>query len=121
MNKAIDMSETTDMNDTIEHSPEDLEQLVIDVLKTCYDPEIPVNIYELGLIYGVDIHPGNVVHVVMTLTAPSCPVAGSLPGQIEERLRDTPGINDARVHVTWEPPWNMSMMSDEAKLELGML
>jgi FeS assembly SUF system protein len=115
------MADTTDITQGIEHSPEDLEQLVVDVLKTCYDPEIPVNIYELGLVYGIDIQPGNIVHVVMTLTAPSCPVAGSLPGQIEEKLRATPGINDARVHVTWEPPWTMSMMTDEAKLTLGMM
>lgn len=121
MSETMEMEQTTDIHNGIEHSPDDLEQLAIDVLKTCYDPEIPVNIYELGLIYGIDIQPGNVVHVVMTLTAPSCPVAGSLPGQIEQRLRDTPGITDARVHVTWEPPWTMDKMSDAARLELGMM
>lgn len=117
----MELGGSTHPHNSIEHGSDDLEQLTIDVLKTCYDPEIPVNIYELGLIYGIDVQPGNVVHVVMTLTAPSCPVAGSLPGQIEQRLRDTPGINDARVQVTWEPQWTMSMMSDAAKLELGIM
>lgn len=98
-----------------------VRDLAIDILKTVYDPEIPVNIYELGLIYDVLVNDDNSVHVVMTLTAPSCPVAGSLPGEVEEKLKGIPGITDATVEVTWDPPWDMSKMSDEAKLELGLM
>lgn len=98
-----------------------IRDLAIDILKTVYDPEIPVNIYELGLIYDVQVKEDNSVHVVMTLTAPSCPVAGSLPGEVEEKLRGIPGIYDATVEVTWDPPWEMSKMTEEAKLQLGLL
>lgn len=98
-----------------------IRDLAIDILKTVYDPEIPVNIYELGLIYDVQVKEDNSVHVVMTLTAPSCPVAGSLPGEVEEKLRGIPGIHDATVEVTWDPPWEMSKMTEEAKLQLGLL
>ncbi|MCB0713966.1 MAG: SUF system Fe-S cluster assembly protein [Ignavibacteriae bacterium] len=93
----------------------------IDILKTIYDPEIPVNIYELGLIYEVEINDDDEVIVTMTLTAPNCPVAGSLPMEVENKLRGLPGISDARVDITWEPPWEMSKMSEEAKLQLGLL
>ena len=93
----------------------------IDILKTVYDPEIPVNIYELGLIYEVEVTDDEEVIVTMTLTAPNCPVAGSLPLEVENKLKGLPGISDARVDITWEPPWEMSKMSEEAKLQLGLL
>ncbi len=100
---------------------EELKEAATDILKTCYDPEIPVNIYELGLIYEVNPQPDGSVHVKMTLTAPNCPVAGSLPSEIEQKLKDAPEIKDAIVEVVWDPPWEMSMMSDAAKLQLGMM
>ena len=99
----------------------DLEKQVVDVLKTCYDPEIPVNIYELGLIYKVDVAPAGSVHVTMTLTSPMCPVAGSLPPEVEAKIRTVPGVTDAKVDVVWEPPWTPAMMSEAAKLQLNMM
>ena len=97
------------------------EEDVIDVLKTIYDPEIPVNIYDLGLIYNIDIRPTKVVHVLMTLTAPGCPVAGTFPQVIENTLTLELDIADAVVELTFEPPYTMEMMTEEAKLELGFL
>ena len=94
---------------------------VIDALKEIYDPEIPVNIYDLGLIYGVDVTPDAAVAVTMTLTTPHCPVAESMPGEIELRVAAVPGVRDCEVVLVWDPPWDMAKMSDEAKLELGML
>ena len=99
----------------------DLEKQVVDVLKTCDDPEIPVNIYELGLIYKVDVAPAGSVHVTMTLTSPMCPVAGSLPPEVESKIRNVPGVTDAKVDVVWEPPWTPAMMSEAAKLQLNMM
>ena len=98
-----------------------LEQKVIDVIRTCYDPEIPVNIYELGLIYDVKVGPEGVVHVKMTLTAPNCPAAQSLPIEVESKVGSIEGVTDANVEIVWDPPWEPSMMSEAAKLELGML
>lgn len=98
----------------------DLYEAVIDALKEIYDPEIPVNIYDLGLIYGVDINEGHVA-VTMTLTTPHCPVAESMPGEVELRVGAVPGVGDAEVNLVWDPPWDPQKMSDEAKLELGML
>ena len=98
-----------------------LRDQVIGCLKTIYDPEIPVNIYDLGLIYRVDILPINNVQVTMTLTAPSCPAAQSLPIEVDQKVREIEGINDVHVVVTWDPPWDRSMMSEEAQLELGWL
>ncbi len=98
-----------------------LEQEVIDLLKTIFDPEIPVNIYELGLIYKVEITPSFNAIVEMTLTTPACPVAESLPGEVKDRIKGIPEINEVFVELVWEPQWNMDMMSDEAKLQLGML
>jgi FeS assembly SUF system protein len=98
-----------------------LKQKVVEVLKTIYDPEIPVDIYELGLIYEVNILPINNVQVVMTLTAPSCPAAQSLPVEVDQKLRQIEGVNDVHVAVTWTPPWDKSMMSEVAQLELGWL
>jgi len=100
---------------------EALKEKVIAVLQQIYDPEIPVNIYELGLIYEVEILPINNVQVVMTLTAPSCPAAQSLPIEVDQKLREIEGVNDVHVSVTWTPPWDRSMMSEAAQLELGML
>lgn len=94
---------------------------VIDALKEIYDPEIPVNIYELGLIYGVDISPDAAVSITMTLTTPHCPVAESMPGEVELRVSSVPGVREAEVNLVWDPPWDPQKMSDEAKLELGML
>ena len=98
-----------------------LYESVIDALKDIYDPEIPVNIYDLVLIYGVEVSEEADVAVTMTLTTPHCPVAETMPGEIELRVGSIPGVRDAEVNVTWDPPWDPSKMSDEARLELGML
>jgi len=97
----------------------DLESQVVEVLRTIYDPEIPVNIYDLGLIYDVLVEDDAKVVVRMTLTSPSCPVAETLPPEVEEKVRSVPDVNGARVDIVWDPPWNPEMMSDGAKLELG--
>ena len=99
----------------------DVYEGVIAALKEIYDPEIPVNIYDLGLIYGVDVSPDNHVVVTMTLTTPHCPVAESMPGEVELRVGSVPGVGVAEVNLVWDPPWDPQKMSDEAKLELGML
>ena len=98
-----------------------LYESVLDALRGIYDPEIPVNIYDLGLIYDVEITPENHAKVKMTLTTPHCPVAESMPGEVELRVGAVPGIGDAEVELVWTPPWDPKKMSDEAKLELGML
>jgi FeS assembly SUF system protein len=98
-----------------------LKQKIIECLETIYDPEIPVNIYELGLIYKIDILPINNVQVVMTLTAPACPAAQSLPIEVDQKIRLVEGVSEVDVSVTWDPPWDRSMMSEAAQLELGML
>ncbi|MDE3178508.1 MAG: SUF system Fe-S cluster assembly protein [Acidobacteriota bacterium] len=97
-----------------------LQDSVIDVLRTCYDPEIPVNIYELGLIYEIKVERSGAVYIRMTLTAPTCPVAGSLPPEVETKVKELPGVSGAKVDVVWDPPWDMSKMSEAAKLQLGM-
>jgi FeS assembly SUF system protein len=98
-----------------------LYEAVIDALKDIFDPEIPVNIYDLGLIYGVDVSDEADVVITMTLTTPHCPVAETMPAEIEMRVMALPGVRDAEVNVTWDPPWDPAKMSDEARLELGML
>jgi FeS assembly SUF system protein len=100
---------------------EELRDSVIDALKSVYDPEIPVDIYELGLIYDVAISEDGDATITMTLTTPHCPVAESLPNEVELRVLSVPGIRDAVVNLVWDPPWDPSKMSDEARLELGML
>ena len=99
---------------------ESLRDRVIEVLRSCYDPEIPVNIYELGLIYEVNVSPTNAVEIRMTLTSPMCPVAGSLPPEVEEKVSALPGVKEAKVEVVWDPPWNPSMMTEAARLELNL-
>lgn len=99
----------------------DLYDAVIAALKEIYDPEIPVDIYELGLVYGVDVTEQAHVVVTMTLTTPHCPVAESMPGEVELRVGAVPGVGSAEVNLVWDPPWDPNKMSDEAKLELGML
>lgn len=98
-----------------------LYESVIDALREIYDPEIPVNIYDLGLIYGLEITADGHATVTMTLTTPHCPVAESMPGEVELRVGSVPGIGHAEVNLVWDPPWDPQKMSDEAKLELGML
>jgi len=100
---------------------DELKDRVIDVLKSIYDPEIPVDIYELGLIYDIDVSEDGDAVVTMTLTTPHCPVAESMPGEVEMRVLSVPGVRDAEVKLVWDPPWDPSKMSDEARLELGML
>lgn len=99
----------------------DLYEAVIAALKEIYDPEIPVNIYDLGLIYGVDVDDECDVTVTMTLTTPHCPVAETMPGEVELRAASVPGVRDAEVNLVWDPPWGPDKMTDEARLELGML
>ena len=98
-----------------------LEAKIVEALKTVYDPEIPVNIYEMGLIYDIDISDDGTVYAKMTLTSPACPVAGSLPGEVEMKIESVDGVRRADVDVVWDPPWNPTMMSEAARLELGML
>jgi FeS assembly SUF system protein len=98
-----------------------VERAVIEALRTCYDPEIPVDIYELGLIYGVTVTPAGMVDVRMTLTSPSCPAAQALPAEVEHKVRSVPGVTDARVEIVFEPPWDSCKMSDAARLKLGLL
>ena len=100
---------------------EELKAKVVECLQTIYDPEIPVNIYELGLIYETEVSADNVVKVLMTLTAPSCPAAQSLPLEVDQKVREIEGVSDVMVTVTWDPAWNKSMMSEAAQLELGFL
>lgn len=111
MTKKIDMAETK----------EALRDAVITALKTIYDPEIPVDIYELGLVYGIDINDENFVTITMTLTSPSCPVAETLPPEVEQKVASVESITGAKVEITWDPSWDKSMMSQEAMLELGFL
>jgi FeS assembly SUF system protein len=99
----------------------EIKSAIIDVLKTIYDPEIPVNIYDLGLIYEVNVFPDFAVEIVMTLTSPSCPAAGTLPGEVEQKAKAVSGVKDVIIELVFEPTWNQDMMSEEAKLELGFM
>lgn len=110
------MSEETTAVDT-----QELGEKIVRVLKTIYDPEIPVDIYELGLIYDVLVNEDNEVKILMTLTSPNCPVAETLPVEVEEKVKSLDAIKDAEVEITFDPPWTQELMSEEAKLELGML
>jgi FeS assembly SUF system protein len=99
----------------------DLQEKVLAAIKTVYDPEIPVDIYELGLIYEINIYPVNNVYIQMTLTSPSCPSAEVIPGEVEQKIKAIEGVNDVKVEVTFDPPYSQDMMSEAAKLELGFL
>jgi FeS assembly SUF system protein len=103
---------------TTEHP---LHEPIVEACRTVYDPEIPVNIYDLGLVYTIDISAENDVAVLMTLTAPGCPVAGEMPGWVADAVGSVPGVRTVDVQLAWEPPWGMDMMSDEARLELGFM
>ncbi|GAA4280523.1 DUF59 domain-containing protein [Gaetbulibacter aestuarii] len=107
------------MNDTIDTA--ELGEKIVNVLKTIYDPEIPVDIYELGLIYDVLVNEENEVKILMTLTTPNCPVAETLPLEVEEKVKSLNMVKDAEVEITFDPPWTQDLMSEEAKLELGIL
>ncbi|WP_114791213.1 iron-sulfur cluster assembly protein [Niabella yanshanensis] len=100
---------------------EEIKEKVVEVIKTIFDPELPVNILELGLIYKIEVNEGGNVFVLMTLTAPGCPAAQSLPLEVDEKVRAVEGVSDVLVTVTWDPPWNKSMMSEVAQLELGFM
>ena len=106
--------EGTETNKTL------LENKVIETLQSCYDPEIPVNIYELGLIYKIEVSNEADVNILMTLTSPMCPVAESLPPEVEQKVKDIPEVKSAQVKITWEPPWGPEMMSEAAKLQLNI-
>lgn len=99
----------------------ELREKIIDVLKSVYDPEIPVDIYELGLIYDLQVHDSGKVEVEMTLTSPACPVAGSLPPEVEEKIRSVEGVDEVDLELVWDPPWSMERMSEEARLQLGFM
>ena len=98
-----------------------LGEKIVEAIRSCYDPEIPVNIYELGLIYKVGVEDDNKVLVDMTLTSPHCPVAESLPIEVQDKIKGVEGVSDCEVNIVWDPPWHPSMMSEEAQLELGMI
>jgi FeS assembly SUF system protein len=104
-----------------ELNKQQLEEKIIQTLKTCYDPEIPVDIFELGLIYEIAIDDKSNVKIKMTLTSPACPVAGSLPPEVEAKVKAIPEVNDAKVEIVWSPPWDKDMMSEVAKVELGFM
>ena len=113
IDRALDTSKTPEQKK--------IEEKVIEVLRSVYDPEIPVNIYELGLIYDIKVAPDNSVAVKMTLTAPACPVAGTLPGEVERKIETIPEVPRAKVELVWDPPWTRERMSEAALLELGLL
>lgn len=98
-----------------------LEDRVIAALRTCHDPELPVNIYELGLIYELKVEDSGAVHIRMTLTSPACPVAGALPREVQSKVQDVPGVTSAQVELVWDPPWDQSRMSEATLLKLGLM
>lgn len=110
------MAEEENINTT-----ETLRDKVLQAIKMVYDPEIPVDVYELGLIYEINIYPVNNVYVMMTLTSPACPSAEQIPGEVEQRIKEIEGVNDVNVEITFDPPYSQDMMSEAAKLELGFL
>jgi FeS assembly SUF system protein len=110
-----------DSSNTSQQNPSQiLEDEIIDALRTVYDPEMPVNIYELGLVYNLELKPGGDVIIYMTLTSPGCPVAASLPVDVESRVREVPGVASAKVEIVWDPPWSPEMISEAGKLQLGI-
>jgi len=115
------MSEQTENIKVSETNIPDLKEKVVAAIKTVYDPEIPVDVFELGLIYEISVFPVNNVYVQMTLTSPSCPSAEVIPGEIQEKIKAVEGVNDVKVEVTFDPPYSQDMMSEAAKLELGFM
>jgi FeS assembly SUF system protein len=117
------MSEHTSHSETVTESGSvpDLKDKVLAAIKTVYDPEIPVDIYELGLIYEISVYPINNVFVLMTLTSPSCPSAEAIPGEVEQKIKAIEGVNDVKVEITFDPPYTQEMMSEAARLELGFM
>jgi FeS assembly SUF system protein len=115
------MNETENTDQKVSTSIPDLRDQVLAAIKTVYDPEIPVDIYELGLIYEINVYPVNNVYVLMTLTSPSCPSAEVIPGEVEQKLKAIEGVNDVKIELTFDPPYSQDMMSEAAKLELGFL
>jgi FeS assembly SUF system protein len=113
--------DTANKNQSGSGSVGDLKTQVIEVLRTCYDPEIPVDIYELGLVYNVNVHPSGDVVITMTLTSPACPVAGTLPVEVEDKVMAIDGVGKAKVDLVWDPPWSPDRMTEAARLTLGML
>jgi FeS assembly SUF system protein len=113
------MSETATQTDNV--SIPDLKEKIVQAIKRVYDPEIPVDVYELGLIYEINVYPINNVYISMTLTSPSCPSAETIPGEVEQRVKEIEGINDVKVEITFDPPYSQDMMSEAAKLELGFM
>jgi FeS assembly SUF system protein len=114
-------TEATPAQDSAHVETAQVETNVIAALRTIYDPEIPVNIYDLGLVYGLDVDAAGKVDIRMTLTAPACPVAETFPGTVEQRLYEVPGVTEVRVELVWEPPWSPDRLSEDAKLSLGLL
>ena len=114
------MSQEATTTEAVATEPPSLEDQIVEAIRTVYDPEIPVNIYEMGLIYDILVGDAGKVDIKMTLTSPACPVAGTLPGEVEARVEGVPGVERAEVEIVWDPVWNPSMMSEAAKLELGM-
>jgi FeS assembly SUF system protein len=115
------MIEHTEHNTLEQATLPNLRDQVLAAIKTVYDPEIPVDIYELGLIYEINVFPINNVHVLMTLTSPSCPSAESIPGEVEQKIKTIEGINEVKVEITFDPPYSQDMMSEAARLELGFM
>lgn len=109
------------MSESAQVNVEELKSAVIEALRTCYDPEIPVNIYELGLIYEVKVEQSGEVYIKMTLTTPHCPAAQYMPAEVDYKVRQIPGVTSVRVEVVWDPPWDPTKMSDEARLQLGLM
>lgn len=110
-----------DSNNTAEIEIPNLKEKIVQAIKGVYDPEIPVDVYELGLIYEINVYPINNVYILMTLTSPSCPSAEVIPGEVEQKVKAIEGINDVKVEITFDPPYSQDMMSEAAKLELGFL
>jgi len=115
------MSELTPQTETPPSATENLRDKIVAAIKTVYDPEIPVDVYELGLIYEINVFPINNVYIRMTLTSPSCPSAEVIPGEVEQKVKAIEGVNDVKVELTFDPPYSQDMMSEAAKLELGFL
>jgi FeS assembly SUF system protein len=116
----MDTTNATPAPEAADAPPAPLTERIVDLIKTCYDPEIPVNIYELGLIYNIDVSESGAVTIQMTLTSPACPAAGSLPPEVERKVRTLPEVTDVKIQVVWDPPWTPDRMSEAARLQLGL-